>query len=484
MNKDFRFYVKRTHGEPALLEWLPSSGTARIYELLDLLKATLPAYETESIDLIEESTGRPVGAETEVESLECRTLLIKDHFIEYTARQLESLKAQSRVLAGFEVPPNSSVFRLKLHLPGLVRVKEDNLCRVFVRGRHELLMILPGSFPEVAPKLVWQTPIFHPNLAAHSEVWPPDYHWEDAHGVVPLIEALGETLVGLRTTSKGLLNSLRRRGLNSEASSWFRKHRKSIATFGGKAIYALVDAYVGFPLFSQGSMWRLTGRLTGGSPLIFLSPLFWNGIPSLAENAPRWLLGQRGALGELRWYYVERMAPVHGSGIQPDTAIGLYPGRGIGSSPSWNDECSPLQMGSKDQQTVFRYGKNSREVKGYFTRIGNHPDERIPGRPPPSIAGLQIRVGGQGGNWTQPGESEIIDSLSEEGQSQEQRRGSPQIIERAQRPQLCMYCGTICASDEDWRVCDRCDTPVHEDCWELLGGCAYTGCTRCPLFVG
>ena len=222
MNKDLQFFVKGIHGR-GLLVWLPSSETTKISELLGLLKATLPTTQAGPIDVIEESTGRPIGADTMVSSLECRNLLVKDRFIRHTARHLEALKAQSPALAGFEVLPDSSVFRLKFNLPGLVRLEKIGPPRIFLRGRHELLMILPGSFPEVAPILVWQTPVFHPNIAADSEVWPPGLHWGNTTNVVALVEALGETLVGLRTATKGPLNLTMRRPLNPEASSWFRK---------------------------------------------------------------------------------------------------------------------------------------------------------------------------------------------------------------------------------------------------------------------
>ena len=42
----------------------------------------------------------------------------------------------------------------------------------------------------------------------------------------------------------------------------------------------------------------------------------------------------------------------------------------------------------------------------------------------------------------------------------------------------CPVCST--AIDDSPRVCERCSTPHHEDCWEYVGDCAIFGCAAVP----
>ena len=41
---------------------------------------------------------------------------------------------------------------------------------------------------------------------------------------------------------------------------------------------------------------------------------------------------------------------------------------------------------------------------------------------------------------------------------------------------ICPVCGQ--AVDNNPRLCQRCETPHHQDCWEYTGGCAIFGCVK------
>ena len=57
------------------------------------------------------------------------------------------------------------------------------------------------------------------------------------------------------------------------------------------------------------------------------------------------------------------------------------------------------------------------------------------------------------------------------------------LVHQQLEPPLCIYCGSICTADQDWGVCRDCDTVSHTGCTDKLGGCPYTGCRRCPLYI-
>ncbi len=81
-------------------------------------------------------------------------------------------------------PPTT--YHVKLHCSGLCRL--GNL--VVPIGEHEFDLILLPDFPVVAPKIVWKTPIFHPNFLG-PDVCLGD-HWYPAWCIADMCVAVCE----------------------------------------------------------------------------------------------------------------------------------------------------------------------------------------------------------------------------------------------------------------------------------------------------
>jgi hypothetical protein len=72
-------------------------------------------------------------------------------------------------------PPEAYLVRLAG--PGLWQPQGAQ--QVLLREGHEILVRLGAAYPRMIPELVWQTPIFHPNISAHGTVCLGGYstHW-------------------------------------------------------------------------------------------------------------------------------------------------------------------------------------------------------------------------------------------------------------------------------------------------------------------
>ena len=56
-----------------------------------------------------------------------------------------------------------SQYTVHLSCKGLVRI--DKSLPLIVSEQHEFDILLDNDFPHVAPRIIWKTPIFHPNIA-------------------------------------------------------------------------------------------------------------------------------------------------------------------------------------------------------------------------------------------------------------------------------------------------------------------------------
>ena len=470
-------FVRKPHAD-GLIEWRPSSASAQLSELLELLRGDPQLAYGDHIDLVEEATGRPVDPESRVDSLKGRTLAVRDRFVEYALHQLGVLQTQSTAVSYFELIPGSAVIRLELECSGLIERTTAGCRQLFVRGYHQLLVIIPQWFPDSAPRLIWLTPVFHPNLAADAEVWPPGFSWNENPNLVTLISALLDTLRGQLVATRAPWNLMGVKPLSPSASRFFRKNKRPIAEF---ARSEGLDS-TGMPLASPGTTWRLDGALCGGRPMIFLSRRFHQGFVQFADYGPGWLVGKQGQWGGSGWYYVDRITPSYRGAVPPHDAIGMWQDGMSGWEPPLKGLRHPLYVEARDGRPVFRLSRESDEVGGYFVRH----EASVPAVSAQSAVAAPkqpIRVASKGARWTRTVESEIM----EPAEGTEDTGGSGveegQLVHQRLEPPLCIYCGSNCASDQEWGICQECDTVAHTECAEKLGGCPSTGCRRNPLYM-
>ena len=310
-----------------LLEWRPSSIDTPIGDLIELLREN--GYGGEFVELVEQSTGQPVDALTTAESLDDATIVKRNDLVTFALHQPELIRTQVSCAFDFEQLPNSSVIRVELRYPGPVERNTHAERRVFVGACHQLLMFLPASFPEKAPLLIWLTPIFHPNLLSQEQVWPPGFTWAESPNLLSLFGAVIETLLGARALTRGPLQLTRRRTMNPEASSWFRKRRKALVGFAENTRLSAGGSYDALPLNAAGAEWRVSGPLTGGCPLVFFSDRASQALREWRRFTPAWLLGEQGASQGVDWFYVDALFPAAFGGFCPQAAVGILATEGV-----------------------------------------------------------------------------------------------------------------------------------------------------------
>ena len=366
--------------------------------------------------------------------------------------------------------------------PGLIERTVGGQRQLFLRGRHELSVIIPQSFPDSAPRLIWLTPVFHPNLAADAEVWPPGFSWDENRNLVTLISALLDTLRGQLVATRAPWNLTGIQPVNPGASSFFRKNRRRLADLARSAEVAPNRAPTGMPLTSDSTTWRLEGALSGGAPMIFLSPRFYEGFITLADYGPAWLAGRQGHWAGCDWYYVDRMVPSYKGADQPLSAIGVCQDTVSRREPLLKGSQLPIYVQARDGRPVFRPGRESCEVGGYFVRheLSVPAESARSGAPTPKPP---IRVVSKGATWTPTAELEIMEPAEQIGDTEGSGAGEGRLVHQKMEPSLCVYCGAICTPDQEWGICQECDTVAHAECTDKLGGCPSTGCRRSPLYI-
>ena len=90
-----------------------------------------------------------------------------------SVRKLDDESSIFSFLASGE-PPNR--YRLLFEGPGISR---DASGKIQVVNKHEVIVELGASYPRMVPNLLWQTPIFHPNISNNGVVCLGGYgtHW-------------------------------------------------------------------------------------------------------------------------------------------------------------------------------------------------------------------------------------------------------------------------------------------------------------------
>ncbi len=452
-----RTVIVRQPRSGAVLEWRPSSERATLRELVRMLEENPDSAETAPIDLVEQDTARLLDPESEVGELGDGVILAKGRFLRHALEQLEALQGQSPSLASVKPVEGSPVIGVELRVPALQL--SAGRPGVSIRGRHQLLVVLPSTFPEAPPRLVWLTPIFHPNIAMDRDVWPPGFEWGEGGDLLPLMSAMIDTVAGLNVFVRGRLSLSRRRPLNDEASSWYRKHGSRVGTYGRRTLYADMWLPERLPLTSSNESWVLEGVLNGGAPLVFLSGRFNRGAEQFAKHAAGWLMGARGLQGDRPWYYVDRAVPWQPGSPAPPEVVGLLKRSGASPEPAWSAPEAPI-IAAYDDGISLHIGTEGERSEGYFVENDVQP----PGDAP------LIRVGPAAG-----AEPEAIPDIGVDAE--------PSLTPVSLIAAVCPYCGGTCGPDRDWGACPECATDTHADCYEQIGGCPDTSCSLSPLHL-
>ena len=429
--------------------------------------------------MLEEPSGRRVDPDTRVNSLSRATLTLREGFFADAVEQLKLFQAQSADLFDFEPLPEAPAISLELRHPGLVERVVQGQRRIFFRAHHQVLIVLPWSFPKRPPHLIWLSPVFHPALVPEELAWPPDFRWEESPSLLRLMGALVETLLGLRTSGWDLPRLLLRRHRNPRAARWFHKHRRALLRFGRTAGYPLATRLEGLPLSSPQSNWRLRGCLTGGNSMVFLSQRFNQAFLQLSQHGPGWLLGQGGQRGKTRWFYIDRFVPARRGSIPPDNAIGTMRAADGGWKFRAKELRWPLIVEARDGRPVFLAGPDSTGSSGCFVEAESPSASQRSVQSEDRSELPRIRVGPTRPYWTQRRESATIKPEP----TPQEIHFPERLMQRSLEPPICAYCDAACLEDEDWGACSHCDTLVHTGCLHSLGGCPYTECPRGPLHV-
>ena len=96
--------------------------------------------------------------------------------LEADFRSVEELNAESSIFS-FEAsgdPPTR--YRLQFDGPGIFRDSSGN---IQIIEKHEVIVELGAAYPRMVPNLLWQTPVFHPNISNNGVVCLGGYgtHW-------------------------------------------------------------------------------------------------------------------------------------------------------------------------------------------------------------------------------------------------------------------------------------------------------------------
>ena len=470
--------VVRIPEHDQLLEWRPSSADAPAAELIDLLAQD--GHHEQPTELVDGLTGQPIGRDTAASALKDVTVVARTDHTAEALHQLDLFESQAKGILAFEAWSNSSVLRIELRYPGLARADGLPDGRIFLRGRHQLMMFLPASFPDTPPQLTWLTDIFHPNFVPQQQVWPPGFHWERNRSVLALLAALAETVLGIRARTRGPLQFFRKRPLNPEASVWFRRHRKAMARFAQAAHVPLEQRFGALPLSSVDVQWKLLGRLTGGQPLVFLSDRAWEAIPRMRGRVLGWLIGEQGLWRNVRWFYVDSVFPAIPTGFRPKAAVGALIDDSSNSKVLLeNGHDGQLMARLRDNALVLSVDQAD-QIEGHFVKVYSQPqtDSGEPSLAPKIV----VRRNKVASLHREEGPAAATDH--ERPTEQNPRVTSGVLRPLSQMPEICQYCAVGSTQLNDLPACGSCGSPVHARCRARLGGCPDTGCPECPLYSG
>ena len=349
-----RTVIVRQPRSGAVLEWRPSSERASLRELVQMLEEDPDSPEVAPIDLIEPNTARLLDLESEVGDLQGEVLVARGGFLRNALDQMEALREQSPSLISFTQVAGSPVIGAELRVPALQATPGRPGVRI--RGRHQLLVVLPSTFPEAPPRLVWLTPIFHPNIAMDHDAWPRGYEWNKSSSLLQLVSALIDSVAGLNVSVRGRFSLSRHKALNDQATSWFRKNGQQIANYGRLSLHSDMWRPEQQPLTSSNESWILEGVTHGGDPVVFLSGRFHRGLERFAKYGPGWLLGTRGHQGKHPWYYIDRAVPWRPESSAPPDTIGLL--RHIGADLVLVRDANHRNLRKRRHLTSHRYRRD------------------------------------------------------------------------------------------------------------------------------
>ena len=96
--------------------------------------------------------------------------------LEADFRSVEKLAAESSIFSFMASGDPPTRYRLQFDGPSISR---DTYGKIQVAGKHEVIVELGASYPRMVPNLLWQTPIFHPNISNNGVVCLGGYgtHW-------------------------------------------------------------------------------------------------------------------------------------------------------------------------------------------------------------------------------------------------------------------------------------------------------------------
>lgn len=96
--------------------------------------------------------------------------------LEADFRSVEQLDAESTVFSFLASgdPPNR--YRLQFTGPGICK---NSYGEIHITRQHEVIVELGAAYPRMVPNLLWQSPIFHPNISNNGVVCLGGYgtHW-------------------------------------------------------------------------------------------------------------------------------------------------------------------------------------------------------------------------------------------------------------------------------------------------------------------
>ncbi len=440
-------------------EWCVE-GTETIVGLLELIAQT--DGSTEGIELVDELSGQPIPDGTTAEALQDSRVSVRRGFVGDAEAQLALLRAQYEGRFDFRRLSHSSLFLLDFGLGGFSEQETSGTRRVVISGRHQALMYLPVGFPDQRPILIWLTPIFHPNLRAQRQIWPPAFSWEERPLVTSLVGALIETLVGLRLDSGRFRGLLGGRVGSRRASSWFRKNQTAISAFGETQLFSAASPWGVFPLDLPGADWRLIGPLAGATPLVFLSKAAMRAVSSEGFG-PGWLMGTRGSGRGDGWLYVDGVFPSDVGRPRPEAAVGVF--------HSENDRFAEqagagsfliVSVGADRPGASLRLG--NRELAGHF--VGPLGTADTDGSELP-----KIRVDAEKTTFDQ--EVEAVPAVG--------AVNCGVLVAVESSAGECPSCGGPLTGQQEWHDCPGCGIPAHGACRTRLAGCPAVACEESPL---
>ncbi len=96
--------------------------------------------------------------------------------LEADFRSVEKLDAESSIFSFQASGDPPTRYRLQFDGPGISR---DSYGKIQITAKHEVIVELGASYPRMVPNLLWQTPIFHPNISNNGVVCLGGYgtHW-------------------------------------------------------------------------------------------------------------------------------------------------------------------------------------------------------------------------------------------------------------------------------------------------------------------